>query len=428
VKPARQVLLIIVAVVSVCSHAFALNIHTGDHIQLKATNPAGVPLHRESKPSMFARLPDKSVVTVLQTTHGNWLRVSHDGLTGWIVKRYIAKIVQAAPGGGTVSTGKIDTRDVWQSPGMCRSVVASGARLPRKIPGTIRLVTWNIRWFPVGTLSGNDHAKYTDRAWLSCVLAWLNADIIAVEEVLDYPGARSAMKHVLDGLHDLSGGNWKIDLQHCGLAHSQHVGIIYNADKVTLSGEKDLWQFNGKADSASDSPCKGSLRPGRYAYVKSRTPGGFDFNLIVVHADSGRQQRDLADRNRALDRLNKVSKFLLPKDRDIVIVGDFNTMGTELEPAQVELAHFKAKVASEAPGFRDITIQPRCTEYYDGRGGWLDHVLVTAGTRELASQVARVSGYCRMANCDRLSDMPSAYDVLSDHCPVVIDFLDKDMD
>lgn len=47
----------------------ALNINPNDYFQLKATKPAGVPLHREAKSSMFARLLDKSIVKALQTTH-----------------------------------------------------------------------------------------------------------------------------------------------------------------------------------------------------------------------------------------------------------------------------------------------------------------------------------------------------------------------
>lgn len=45
----------------------ALNINPNDYIQFKANKPAGVSLHWEAKSSMFARLPDKTIVFVLPT-------------------------------------------------------------------------------------------------------------------------------------------------------------------------------------------------------------------------------------------------------------------------------------------------------------------------------------------------------------------------
>lgn len=234
------------------------------------------------------------------------------------------------------------------------------------------------------------------------------------------------MENVIDGLQGFNGGNWKFDLQECGDGHSQHVGFIYNAAKVELSDVKDMWQFNG-ASSDSNNPCKGRLRPGRHAYVKSKS-GGFDFHLIVVHTDSGRKASDLENRNRVLDRFDTTSATLNASDKDVVAVGDFNTMGTGSRSAEEELQEFSAKVDSEAPGFKDIPVEPRSTEYYGGDGGWLDHIVVTKGTQELAQQTAAVHGYCSIANYEKLSDMPSAYNKLSDHCPVVIDFLDQDLD
>jgi exonuclease III len=150
--------------------------------------------------------------------------------------------------------------------------------------------------------------------------------------------------------------------------------------------------------------------------------------LVVVHTDSGVGQGDYDNRNIVLDRLDSVAATFLSTDADIVIIGDFNTMGTGTKPASVELSEFSAKVGNESPGFIDVPVEPQCTEYYRGNGGWLDHAVVTAATRELAVQQAVVHGYCNMANCDRLSDMPNAYEALSDHCPVVIDFQNTDID
>lgn len=128
VKIVFSVLFVFLIFASPCN---ALNINPNDYIQLKATKPAGVPLHREAKSSMFARLPDKTIVKVLQTTHTNWLKAGSEDLTGWIVKKYVDKAVQVSPGSGpTFPEGAQESR-IWQSDDLCASAINAGARLPR---------------------------------------------------------------------------------------------------------------------------------------------------------------------------------------------------------------------------------------------------------------------------------------------------------
>ena len=86
-------------------------------------------------------------------------------------------------------------------------------------------------------------------------------------------------------------------------------------------------------------------------------------------------------------------------------------------------------VSKEKPGFQDLPITPRCTHYFRGRGGWLDHILVNHGMAEVQTRSARVTGYCAIAQCQRIKgDYPLAYERLSDHCPVVIDIANQDQD
>jgi exonuclease III len=71
---------------------------------------------------------------------------------------------------------------------------------------------------------------------------------------------------------------------------------------------------------------------------------------------------------------------------------------------------------------------PNCTEYFEGKGGTLDHVVVSVGMQEVAA-TARVTGYCALAGCaDLPGAMPAASERLSDHCPVVVDIQDRDRD
>lgn len=425
-KPNTIISLILLAFTFSALPSEAVTINAGDCVKLNATHADGVPLHRESRSSMFMRLPDESVVRVLQTTNSNWIEITHDSRPGWIVKKYVENVVPCDDDNGD---DEVDYGSVWENGDQCDTFVRQGSRLPRGDTPVIRVVTWNIRWFPTGTLYGNNPDKFTDQSWLSCALAWLDADIIAVQEILTNDEAETAMENVIDGLQGFNGGDWRVDLQQCGHGRRQHVGFIYNADRVKLSNVRDMYQFNG-ASSDENDPCDGNLRPGRYAYVESRRDDGFDFHLVSVHTDSGTTTSDLANRNRVLNRLDQVASTLTPTDEDIVIIGDFNTMGATGTTAEEELEEFSERVDREDPGFVDVPIEPECTEYFRGNGGRLDHIVVTEDTEELVQQTAIVHGYCYTANCERLStdDMPTAYQRLSDHCPVVIDFVDEDRD
>ena len=47
----------------------------GQRIELKATHPLGVPLHRESRSSLFGRAPDRSKAKIMDlNANQRWLR------------------------------------------------------------------------------------------------------------------------------------------------------------------------------------------------------------------------------------------------------------------------------------------------------------------------------------------------------------------
>jgi predicted extracellular nuclease len=81
-----------------------------------------------------------------------------------------------------------------------------------------------------------------------------------------------------------------------------------------------------------------------------------------------------------------------------------------------------------APGFRRLAMTPNCTEYFEGKGGTLDHIVASTGMQEAAA-TARVTGYCAFAGCANIAGaMPAASERLSDHCPVVMEIQDRDLD
>lgn len=401
----------------------------GDQVVVKATKPLGVPVHQEARSSLFARATDGSQGTVMELAeNGRWIHVNFDnGINGWIITKYVDAVIGHSPVPIALDTG---SSAVWASPAGCERVRLQGRTLP-KSADSLRIATWNIRWFPYGDKEINKPEKHTDIPWLACTLTWLDADVIAIQEIRTESFAVDAMDSLLDQLTANTGSDWHVDLQECGSGGHQHVGFLWNADKVSLSDAQDQWEFNGAATAATN-PCMNRLRPGRYAYV-SGTNGGVDFHLVSVHSDSGTSQRDLDNRVRVLNRLDTTTEPLLARDTDVVIAGDFNTMGASGKSADDEISEMTAMLQNENPGFAHPAVMPACSEYFRGKGGLLDHIVMTQDMEEANGVSVAVSGYCAEFNCDRMDDsdfneMPLAYQKLSDHCPVYMDINSSDQD
>jgi predicted extracellular nuclease len=122
-------------------------------------------------------------------------------------------------------------------------------------------------------------------------------------------------------------------------------------------------------------------------------------------------------------------------DGDLVLAGDFNSMGCEKCTPKLngaaEVSELDGILRGARPAFRRVPARPSCTHYFRGEGSLLDHFVVTASTRELAQAAsARVGGYCSELSCSPFeeSHQLAAYRELSDHCPVILDFTDRDLD
>ncbi|HUC62824.1 MAG TPA: hypothetical protein VMF53_12800 [Alphaproteobacteria bacterium] len=303
---------------------------------------------------------------------------------------------------------------VWSSAEACRDAVERGqARMARARPGELRLGAWNVEWFP-------DH---TDIGWLACTIAWMNLDLLALEEIRATPAAQAGMARLLAELGRLTGDTWRVDLQNCGGAGRQHVGFIWNATRLRLVEGEDAWALNARA-SGPDDPCAGWLRPGRADAFAPRDGTSAPFRAVAVHLKSGVAPRDESERHVALSRLGSLVAET-PGAR-LVVLGDFNSMGEgTVSSARAEIASLDALAAATEPGFARARPNPSCTEYYRGRGGALDQALVSRSMGSIDPAATRVTGYCALAQCRpispwRLDARPAAYRALSDHCPLVI--------
>lgn len=421
----------------------AVTVQVGERIELKSTHHQGVPLHDEPRGTDdFQRVSDGTQAEVLEISAPNqWLRLRiSDGREGWISPKYVGRVVPgggAGPGNGNgtpVIPPAEAERRVWESRQACAEIVQAGGRLAREIPDTLRAGTWNVRWFPRGCSSSESCAENaTDLDWLACAITWMDVDVLAVQEILETPDAVTAMDSLRGKLNTLTGGSWQIDLNDCGAPGSQHIGFLWNGARVNVTGGADSCALNGAATptcSAADA-CFANLRPGRYVRVQSRRPDGADFHILSAHFDSGRSNRDFQNRRTATERIPFLEiggAPLLDSDRDLIVLGDLNTMGREETPqisASEELSLFDEELA---PGFERLIPQFQCSEYFQGHGGLLDHIVLSAGMQE-DSSAARLSGYCAVARCASIQGaMPAAYERLSDHCPILFEVIDQDLD
>jgi len=450
--PIKVLLLSLLLILWLLPVLLAETFHSGQTVILKATKAKGVPLHQKAEPSYWKHVADLTPVIIQQIDQtGKWLLVAlPSGKHAWVHKKYVQ--AQTTPSTPTMPTkptvapkiqphhtdsrpdSRTDSRDqvqnVWASRQSCLNIVQNGGRMTKN-SSHLRLATWNIRWFPIGQPQDqrSNQANPTDLEWLVCAIRWMEVDILSIQESLATSSANRAWKKITTLLTEHTGESWKWYRQPCGRSDGHHIGLLWNASKVTLSNFKSLWQLNAKANSNND-PCAKGLRPGQYAWVQSQYPQGVDFHLIAVHLKSGPTVFAVEQRHKALNQIDHTVKPLLYQDQDVVILGDFNTMGAGDRRSQLyEVKAMQRKVGKEAPGFQDLRITPQCTHYFRGQGSWLDHVLATKSMEEMITTSARVSGYCGIANCKKIrGDYPQAYQTLSDHCPIVVEITNKDLD
>jgi len=318
---------------------------------------------------------------------------------------------------------------VWNSPEQCRAVVARGGRLPRESADDVRLATWNIRWFPWGCPDpASCPDRHTDLEWTACALTWMDADIVALQEILADSAALGQTRRFLGQLGSLTSADWRIDLHDCGADSRQHVGFLWNASRINVSDLADHAMLNGASDGGD--ACSANLRPGRYARVAA-VGAGVDFHLFSVHFDSGREQRDFDNRRTAASRIPALQlegRSILDSDPDVIVAGDFNTMGRDGSPGVSASEEIILMDEELAPGFKRLPMDPPCTEYYRDSAGALDHMVVSAGMSEAAGR-ARVSGPCAVLLCGDFQEEPeAAYSRISDHCPVILDIRNTDSD
>lgn len=321
---------------------------------------------------------------------------------------------------------------LWDDPLRCHEMVSKGRRLKRA-DDRFRLVTWNVRWFPDGVPGEAPRVSRTDVGWAACVIAYLDPALLLLQEIKLTSRGTSALAELTEKLQEYTGATWRWEADACPKPSTQHLLFLYRTDRVALteSGSHGEIDPTGTPDGAPT--CPGRLRPALGAYVKS-LQGGVDFHLVNAHLDSGRKTSDFENRQQAWTLIDSVFTRRLSgtMDDDLIWGGDFNLMGCEgcpVEDGESEIEHMAAAVAALPRPLRLLTPQPACSEYYKGQPGVLDTFAISTAMEEAADVQVVASGICGASSCSPVaSEQLPFFMRLSDHCPIVLDLLDRDMD
>lgn len=321
--------------------------------------------------------------------------------------------------------GHVPSTSPWASRDECERAL-EGRQRGTPASGLARIGTWNVRYFPDGTESGEDTALRQDLDWLACSIALLDVDVLAVQEFKATPRARALSTQLLDSLNRRTGRSYALELAHCESQAAPRPGLVYDRARSTVTA------FETAANSGSGERCSSSETPSFAAYVS--VSGGPDFHAIVVHAPAGNERGGHGKRHASLQALNELTQRLVLSngERDVVVMGDFNTSGCkDCNPAIDSATETRAladRVAEFHTPLRLVPANGTCSFVLDNQPMLLDHFLVAKSMVEApASVTALVSGYCAAAQCKDVLQTPKAEKRLSDHCPILLE-LPRDRD
>jgi len=287
---------------------------------------------------------------------------------------------------------------------------------------TLRIVSWNIRNFPLDERPQDPDLGYSRRTNicdLETVLAHLDADILALQEVNDTrrfpPILRRAVTDRRMGIRFSAGGG----------RFGQHLGIAWNLDALELVSEPL---------DVTETVFEEGMRPAFAAPFRSRRSEGIDFTVIVVHLESGRQNfGDRRRQNRALAEWIE-SWVEATGDPDVILLGDFNTTGSPRGGFEGELQSM-VTILGRA-GLRLLPNETGCSSYWEGgdrdgvqQASLLDWVFLGGFSADQPVVPVQAWLHCARLECADLISRPGHEDGtfwdVSDHCPLTFEIRDS---
>ncbi|MCP4899527.1 MAG: hypothetical protein GY906_21385 [bacterium] len=283
--------------------------------------------------------------------------------------------------------------------------------------GRFRVVSWNVRNFPLDERPQDADLGYSRRTNicdLEDTLRGLQGDILGLSEIADTRRFPPILRR--------SGGE-----RRYGIAFSQRGGRF--GQHVAVAWDREQFQSVGSpveiVDVMVGNP---DLRPALAVRLESLTN---DLNLTVVSVHFKSAPRGYKTRLRQYDALAEWVRNWVEQqgDDDVIVLGDFNTTGSENGDLADELAEMDSILGRA--GLRRLVNPLGCSEYWEGRGArdgiqvpsLLDHIFV----RGLDGGAAEVDAWlhCKRFECTELISQPGDEDAtfwdVSDHCPITVD-------
>ena len=294
----------------------------------------------------------------------------------------------------------------------------TAADLPAGPPpaGTLRFAHFNLRNFPLDErpqTAGLGFSRRTNICDLEDVLAGLEAQVLGFVEVCD-------TRRFPPILRRAGGGRpMRILFSQGGGQGGQHLAVAWDGDAFELvEGPIEIREI----------VVKPGLRPALAVRLRSKTAPELDFTVVEVHLDSG-----IDDLKNRLDQVRLLAGWIEgwveeSGDPDLVVQGDFNTMGGR-DVSPVEELRRIDEILAEA-GLERLVNATGCTQYWEGpgaadgihRASLLD--LVYLGGLGAAAP-ARSWLHCVRLKCGELISRPGEEDGtffdVSDHCPVTFE-------
>ncbi len=302
----------------------------------------------------------------------------------------------------------------WSSPSACERAIAS--RHDSFGPAA-RVGTWNVRFYPDGApFLRRDPHRATDISWLACTIAWMDVDVLAVQEFKRSDRAARATRELLSRLDRLTGGSWRLVLDDCPNDSLNHVGFLFDQNRVQAHDFQRVARFNPKGGA-----CDAAEDPGWMGDFDFKS--GLELSLVAVHMVSGDRHEAYALRRKSWAAFQ--DSLALAQGRPVLIAGDLNTAGCDdCRPHVTSGAEIRSLSDHlTQSGFRLLPADARCSEYWGDRPLLLDHFALAHGNGLSVATAAHIAGFCREVECARFPKdaMPAAFQHLSDHCPVLLD-------
>ncbi len=315
--------------------------------------------------------------------------------------------------------------EIFASSARCLASRQRQPRLPRSSESDLRIVTWNLEFLG---RSESGPGKNKDLSWLGCTLAWLNPDVLAIQEVNGESEPAATLESLAQELKRQTGENWAYVLQSC--SGRQMLGFLIRRDHYEIQANQTIWYLNSKAQSEADACDR--LRPGLAVQVKAKeSPSAKDYahqvvTLVNIHADAGNQDSDYESREILRANFSRLAEdeSVVASDGRLVVLGDFNTIG------RVDGISSESEVELTADAFAGISTRPlslmtsseTCTYIWQNECIAIDHIAVDQNFPSLNNTNAQSFGYCTITKQFGLEATSLASrENLSDHCPVVLD-------